>query len=70
MSDLLSPSREADDAARLAENAALAARLLRALANERRLLVFCDLVAAGEHSVNDLAANVGLSQYALSQHLA
>ncbi len=59
-----------DDAARLAENAAQAARLLRALANERRLLLLCDLVAAGEKSVNDLAANVGLSQSALSQHLA
>ena len=30
----------------------------------------CDLVAAGERSVNELAANVGLSQSALSQHLA
>jgi ArsR family transcriptional regulator len=70
MSDVLSPSRDADDAARLAENAAQAARLLRALANERRLFVLCDLLSAGEKSVNDLAANVGLSQSALSQHLA
>ncbi|MFM7415569.1 MAG: ArsR family transcriptional regulator, partial [Alphaproteobacteria bacterium] len=70
MSDVLTPLPEAEDAARLAENAALAARLLRALANERRLLVLCDLVMAGEKSVNDLAANVGLSQSALSQHLA
>jgi hypothetical protein len=65
MSYVLTPLPEAEDAARLAENAALAARLLRALANERRLLVLCDLVAAGEKSVNDLAANVGLSQSAL-----
>ena len=70
MDEVLSPDREADGAMQLAENAALAARLLRALANERRLLVLCDLVAAGEKSVNDLAANVGLSQSALSQHLA
>jgi len=70
MSDVLTPLPEAEHAARLAENAALAARLLRALANERRLLVLCDLVAAGEKSVSDLAANVGLSQSALSQHLA
>ena len=60
MSDLLSPPRETDDAARLAENAALAARLLRALANERRLLVLCDLVAAGEKSVNDPKAEAVL----------
>ena len=66
----MSPAPEADDAARLAENAAQAARLLRALANERRLLLLCDLVAAGEKSVNDLAGTVGLSQSALSQHLA
>jgi ArsR family transcriptional regulator len=70
MSDVLTPLPEAEAAARLAENAAQAARLLRALANERRLLVLCDLVMAGEKSVNDLAANVGLSQSALSQHLA
>ena len=70
MNEVLSPTREADSATQLAENAALAARLLRALANERRLLVLCDLVAAGEKSVNDLAANIGLSQSALSQHLA
>ncbi|MBM3589238.1 MAG: helix-turn-helix transcriptional regulator [Alphaproteobacteria bacterium] len=54
----------------LPNKGALAARLLRALANDRRLLVLCDLVVAGETSVNDLAANVGLSQSALSQHLA
>jgi len=70
MNEVLSPDHEADGAMQLAENAARAARLLRALANERRLLVLCDLVAAGEKSVNDLAANVGLSQSALSQHLA
>jgi ArsR family transcriptional regulator len=70
MNEVLSPTREADSATQLAENAALAARLLRALANERRLLLLCDLVAAGEKSVNDLAGTVGLSQSALSQHLA
>lgn len=59
-----------DMAPPLAEKAAQAARLLRALANERRLLVLCDLVAAGEKTVNELALSVGLSQSALSQHLA
>lgn len=70
MTDLMTLAPEADDAARLAANAAQAARLLRALANERRLLLLCDLVVAGEKSVNDLAETVGLSQSALSQHLA
>ncbi len=45
------------------------ARLLRALANGNRLLVLNEL-ARGELSVNVLAGRVGLSQSALSQHLA
>ena len=47
-----------------------AARLLKLLANENRLLILCRLVKARELSVNDLADAVGLSQSALSQHLA
>ena len=46
------------------------ARLLKAVANPRRLLVLCRLVEAGQSNVNDLAAAVGLSQSALSQHLS
>ena len=46
-----------------------AARLLRALGNERRLMILCQL-ADGERSVGDLYPHVGLSQSALSQHLA
>jgi len=46
-----------------------AARLLKALANERRLLILCHL-GQGEACVGQLAAAVGLSQSALSQHLA
>ena len=70
MTELLDLTHEADSPTQLAASAALAARLLRALANEKRLLVLCDLVAAGEKSVNDLAASARLSQSALSQHLA
>jgi ArsR family transcriptional regulator, virulence genes transcriptional regulator len=44
--------------------------ILRALANERRLMILCKLVEWGEGSVNALADAVGLSQSALSQHLA
>ncbi|WP_326539062.1 ArsR/SmtB family transcription factor [Pseudorhodoferax sp.] len=46
-----------------------AARLLKALANERRLQVLC-LLAGGERSVGDLNGLLDLSQSALSQHLA
>ncbi len=50
--------------------AAEAARMLRLLGHEKRLLVLCHLVSAGEMNVGDLVAAVGLSQSALSQHLA
>jgi len=57
------------DIARFEASAAEAARLLRALANERRLMILCQL-ADGERSVGELLPLVGLSQSALSQHLA
>lgn len=47
-----------------------AAQLLRALGNERRLLILCHLISAEEMSVGQLAGQIGLSQSALSQHLA
>ncbi|MEZ5878015.1 MAG: metalloregulator ArsR/SmtB family transcription factor [Tepidamorphaceae bacterium] len=56
--------------ASLEARAAKAAEFLKLLANERRLLVLCALVENGEMSVNTLAERVGLSQSALSQHLA
>jgi len=43
---------------------------LSALANDRRLLILCKLVEVGEATVGTLATEVGLSQSALSQHLA
>ena len=46
------------------------ADILRALANERRLMILCRLVECGEANVSALAEAVGLSQSALSQHLA
>jgi ArsR family transcriptional regulator, virulence genes transcriptional regulator len=46
------------------------ADILRALSNERRLMILCKLVEWGEANVNALAEAVGLSQSALSQHLA
>jgi ArsR family transcriptional regulator, virulence genes transcriptional regulator len=58
------------DAAALERKAAAVADILRALANERRLMILCKLVEWGEANVTALAEAVGLSQSALSQHLA
>jgi ArsR family transcriptional regulator len=52
------------------KQAAEVAGTLRALANERRLMILCQLVECGESNVSSLAEAVGLSQSALSQHLA
>lgn len=43
---------------------------LKALGNDKRLMILCKLVQAGEMNVTNLAGAVGLSQSALSQHLA
>lgn len=52
------------------QQAAQAAALLRSLSNESRLLVLCHLVENGELGVGELVSRIGLSQSALSQHLA
>jgi len=52
------------------QQAGQAAGLLKALSNENRLLIMCYLAETGEMSVGDLADKIGLSQSALSQHLA
>ena len=46
-----------------------ASRLLKALSNEHRLMILCQ-IGEGERQVADLLPLVGLSQSALSQHLA
>ncbi len=58
------------DAAQLEDKAAEVAAIMRALGNARRLMILCKLVEGGEASVTSLAKAVGLSQSALSQHLA
>ena len=58
-----------DDARELNAKAAEATRLLTALANRHRLAILCALVE-GERSVGALVDGVGLTQSALSQHLA
>ncbi len=55
--------------AALRTNASQAARLLRALSNENRLMLLC-LLFEGEKTVGELNASLPLSQSALSQHLA
>jgi DNA-binding transcriptional ArsR family regulator len=57
------------DLAKLQASAKSASTLLKALANEHRLLILCRLVDQ-ERSVGELVKAVGLSQSALSQHLA
>ena len=54
----------------LAENAAAIADLLKAVANQHRLLILCFLATESEMSVKAIVERVGLSQSALSQHLA
>jgi DNA-binding transcriptional ArsR family regulator len=58
------------DLTRFEAQAREVANILRALANERRLMILCKLVEWGEATVTSLAEAVGLSQSALSQHLA
>ena len=55
--------------AALHSRASRACVVLKALANEVRLMLVCHL-AEGEKSVGQLQAHVGLSQSAVSQHLA
>lgn len=58
------------DIERLGENAERASALLKSMANNRRLMVLCQLANGQERSVGELEELVGISQSALSQHLA
>lgn len=57
------------DFAALRDKSGQAARLLRALSNENRLMLLC-LLFEGERTVGELNELLPLSQSALSQHLA
>lgn len=46
-----------------------ASKILRSIANERRLLIVCYLLEKERH-VGELESLIGISQSALSQHLA
>jgi len=56
-------------AAEMKSNAARAAALLKAIGNPKRLMILCHITKE-QQCVGDLAELVGLSQSALSQHLA
>lgn len=60
----------APDIQQLTEQSTKATELLRALANQQRLLILCHLAANSELSVTALGERMELSQSALSQHLA
>jgi DNA-binding transcriptional ArsR family regulator len=51
------------------KQAGKAHRLLAAMANEKRLLILCQLID-GERSVNEVAELLGARQSTISQHLA
>lgn len=57
------------DVKEIERNVEIAVNLLKALSNEKRLLIVCALYK-GEKSVGELEEIVDLSQSALSQHLA
>jgi len=66
----LAPGGDAEALKTLAKQAGQAVRLLKMMANEKRLLILCFLAARGEMTVGELVGVVKLSQSALSQHLA
>lgn len=57
------------DLNQMQRNAEEASELLKALGNPHRLMILCQLLE-GEKSVGELVRLIGLSQSALSQHLA
>jgi DNA-binding transcriptional ArsR family regulator len=57
------------DLERVQDNARRASTLLKAMSNQHRLMILCQLVP-GEKCPGELEKVVGLSQSALSQHLA
>jgi DNA-binding transcriptional ArsR family regulator len=62
-------SEDAPELVELHDMASHAVELLKAMANEWRLMILCQL-SEGERTVSELQEILGLSQSALSQHLA
>ena len=69
MADIAVEPPEHDELAELEQSASAAARLMKLLSSEQRLVLLCRLIE-GECSVGDLAEYVKLAPSATSQHLA
>lgn len=69
MIDTFTPRPSPNELSELEDSAQSAARLLKLMASEQRLLLLCRLVE-GEASVGVLAEHAKLAQSAASQHLA
>ncbi|MDO8799626.1 helix-turn-helix transcriptional regulator [Phenylobacterium sp.] len=69
MSTSVAPRPALGELSELADSAQAAARLLKLLASEPRLLLLCRLIE-GEASVRDLADHAKMAQSTTSQHLA
>ena len=69
MTVALASRPSSDELSELQESAQSAARLLKLMASEPRLLLLCRLVE-GEASVGDLADHAKMAQSTTSQHLA
>jgi DNA-binding transcriptional ArsR family regulator len=65
----IAPEEDGPELTELHDMASHACELLKAMANEWRLMILCQL-SEGEKTVSELQARLGLSQSALSQHLA
>lgn len=69
MSERLGTVKHDMDLAQLEANAQQASDLLKSMSNQHRLMILCQLLDQ-ELRVGDLEKRIGLSQSALSQHLA
>jgi DNA-binding transcriptional ArsR family regulator len=67
--ETVTPIDDFEKLSELHDKASHAVELLKAMANEWRLMILCQL-AEGEKTVSELQGLLGLSQSALSQHLA
>ena len=66
----MAPSAKRHDFSALEASAGEVAAMLRALANERRLMLLCMLIERNECTAGELSEAVSLSPSATSQHLA
>lgn len=67
--EAVAPTKDFEQLSELHDMASHAVELLKAMANEWRLMILCQL-SEGEKTVSELQSLLGLSQSALSQHLA